>query len=310
MAAAITRAALLEEGRAQLAAAGVETPLLDARLLILAALKLDALALLTAPDATVEPASIELARSLVARRAAHEPVARILGEREFRGLRFQLSPGTLEPRPDSEVVVEAALDAVSERNGAPLRLLDLGTGTGCLLIALLAALPGASGTGIDQSADALVTARANAVLNDVAGRSTFAQGDWLDGLVGPYDLVISNPPYITRSDMARLSPEVRLHDPAAALDGGEDGLDAYRQLSKALLPVLAPDAVVVIEIGAGQAGDVTALFVDAGFERTTTRADLGGHIRALVFKLSTGLRGQRNNGLGLAHKSGYCTHEG
>ncbi|MGL4974568.1 MAG: N5-glutamine methyltransferase family protein, partial [Bosea sp. (in: a-proteobacteria)] len=177
MAATVTRAALLGEGRAQLEAAGIETPLLDARLLILSALRLDALALLTAPDAAVEPASYELARAFLSRRAALEPVARILGEREFRGLRFRLSAGTLEPRPDSEVVVEAALEAVSDSKDASLRLLDLGTGTGCLLLALLAALPTATGMGIDQSADALATARSNAALNDVAGRCTFAQGD-------------------------------------------------------------------------------------------------------------------------------------
>ncbi len=291
MAAPVTRAALLDEGRALLKAAGVETPLLDARLLLVSALGLDVLALLAAPETVVEPALAEQARTCFARRAAHEPVGRILGEREFRGLRFRLSAGTLEPRPDSEVVVEAALEAVETRRNAPLQLLDLGTGTGCLLIALLAELPAASGTGIDLSADALATARTNAALNNVAGRSAFIQGNWLAGLVGPYDLVISNPPYIARADIEQLAPEVRLHDPVVALDGGEDGLAAYRQLAKSLPPVLARDAIVVLEIGAGQAVDVTALFADAGFLKVGERADLGGHVRGLVFNLSTDLRG-------------------
>jgi release factor glutamine methyltransferase len=289
MAMPVSRRALLEEGRAQLAAAGVETPALDARLLVLAALELEQMALLAEPDEIVAPAQVAVVRDWLARRARHEPVGRILGERAFRGLTFRLSPGTLEPRPDSEAVVEAALEAVADRADSHLQLLDLGTGSGCLLIALLDALPRATGTGIDRSLDAVATASANAVLNGVAARSTFQEGDWLAGLKGPYDLVISNPPYVTRAEIAALAPEVRLHDPVAALDGGADGLDPYRALAPALPAVLAPDARVVVEIGAGQAEDVTALFAGAGFERTAIRLDLGGHVRALVFRLSTDL---------------------
>jgi release factor glutamine methyltransferase len=217
------------------------------------------------------------------RREAGEPVWRILGEREFWGLPFRLSPATLEPRPDSETIVEAALKELAGRNTEPLSLLDLGTGTGCLLIALLSELPNASGLGVDLSEEACRTATGNAALNGLAERASFRQGSWTDGLTGRFDLILSNPPYIPSGEIAGLAVEVREHDPLLALDGGEDGLGPYRIFARTLPPLLAPGGRIVFEIGAGQGPDVVALMQAGGLEFRGSRNDLGGHERALIF---------------------------
>lgn len=218
-----------------------------------------------------------------ARRLAGEPVWRIIGEREFWGLPFRLSPATLEPRPDSETIVEAALDALGPRRHDSLAVLDLGTGSGCLLIALLSECRGARGLGIDLSAEACTTARANAVKNGVGARATFREGDWTRGLDGGFDLVVSNPPYIPEGEIAGLAREVREHDPHLALSGGHDGLDAYRALARGVPRVLAAGALLVLEIGAGQEQDVIAIMAEAGLLHRASRSDLGGHPRALIF---------------------------
>lgn len=220
------------------------------------------------------------------RRLAGEPVWRILGEREFWGLPFRLSAATLEPRPDSETLVEAVLDQMAGRRQEPLAILDLGTGTGCLLIAVLSEFPMATGLGIDLSPEACETARRNAEANGVAERCLFQQGSWTAGLDRRFDLILSNPPYIRTDDIETLDVSVRDHDPRLALDGGDDGLGPYRIFAETLPGVLAPDGVVVLEIGAGQEADVIALMRAGGFVWRGSRRDLGGHPRALIFTMN------------------------
>jgi release factor glutamine methyltransferase len=275
---------ILVDARRALAArfqeGGIETAALDARILVEAA---------TGDQRAVDPFSeLDAATEtrlygFVARRLAGEPVWRILGEREFWGLPFRLSPATLEPRPDSETIVEAALAALGSRRDDDLAILDLGTGTGCLLIAIASECRQASGQGIDIAAEAVATAEANAALNGVADRVAFRQGDWLGGITGRFDLIVSNPPYIAAGDIAGLDRGVREHDPLRALDGGIDGLDAYRVLARDLGAVLRPGGLVVLEIGAGQEAEVVALMTASGLAHRATRRDLGGHARALTF---------------------------
>lgn len=219
----------------------------------------------------------------LSRRLHGEPLWRILREREFWGLPFTLSPGTLEPRPDSESVIEAAIAQFGTRRQETLRLLDLGTGTGCLLIASLSEFPQATGIGIDLAEDALATAAANAARNRLAERASFRQADWTQGLEGEFDLILSNPPYIPSGEIATLDAAVREHDPLLALDGGTDGLTAYRALAQALPPHLAQGGRIIFEIGAGQKEAVVALMAARGLRHVDTRRDLGGHERALVF---------------------------
>lgn len=261
------------EGR--LRAAGVETPDIDARFLIEGALNLSPAAFRLNPNRPVSDDERALVEAFAARRIAHEPVGRILGRRDFWTLDLALSPATLEPRPDSETVVEATLAALPDRN-TPLRLLDLGTGTGCLLLALLAELPNASGLGIDISPEAAETARGNAVRNGLDERARFRVGDWGRGIEETFDVVVSNPPYIPTRTVDELSPEVRLFDPHRALDGGDDGLDAYRIIAAQAPGLLNPGGTLVLEVGWDQAGAVTDLVRAAGLTITGTFRDLGG----------------------------------
>ena len=261
---------------------GSTSPGLDARLLVDGSLGIEN----ADPDLPLTPEALARLDDFAARRAAGEPVWRILGEREFWGLPFRLSRATLEPRPDSETIVEAALAQFAGRREEQLKLLDLGTGTGCLLIALLSELPRARGVGIDLSHEACRTAAANAALNGVDDRATFRQGNWTEGLAGRFDLIVSNQPYIPTAEIATLSVEVREHDPVLALDGGADGLGPYRLFASSLPPLLAPGGVVLFEIGAGQGADVVALMRAGGLELRGSRNDLGGHERALIFSLA------------------------
>ncbi len=267
----------------RLGAAGLEDAAGDARLLATHALGIDRIGLhvdrdrrLTAPEMT------ELDR-LAARRAAREPVSRIVGHREFWSLDFALSPATLDPRPDSETLVQAALDRVADRD-SPMTVLDLGTGSGCLLIALLTELPNARGIGIDLSLDAVATARRNAARLGVADRAGFLVGDWATALGTRVDLVISNPPYVAESEIAGLAPEVERYDPPQALDGGADGLDAYRRLAPILPALLCPEGWVVLEVGAGQASAVASLLAEAGLANLAAIEDLGGVKRCVCGK--------------------------
>ena len=264
----------LRHGAALLAAAGVDNPRLDARLLLGQAYGLSREALLRDPGRSVDPAPFD---ALLARRAAREPLALILGHQEFWSLPFAVSPATLIPRADSETVIEAALAAVPDREGVR-RVLDLGTGTGCLLLAALTEFPAAWGVGVDRAPEAAALAARNAAALGLSGRAAFLCGDWNAALSGRFDLVLSNPPYIPGGDIAGLMPEVARYEPVRALDGGADGLDAYRRILAALPRLLAPGGVAVLEVGAGQAEPVAAL---AG-RAVAVRADLGGIPRAVV----------------------------
>jgi release factor glutamine methyltransferase len=259
--------------------AGIGTAGLDARLLLEGSLgtrRLD-------PDDPFDAAAGAAFAGFLRRRLAGEPVWRILGEREFWGLTFRLSPATLEPRPDSETIVEAALARLGLRRDEPLSILDLGTGTGCLLIALLSECRQARGLGIDLSDEACRMAAGNARLNGLEARAAFRQGDWTQGLGRAFDVIVSNPPYIPASEIANLSVEVREHDPRLALDGGADGLAPYRIFARSLPPLLAPGGFIVFEIGAGQKADVVAIMAAGRLELQASRHDLGGHERALIF---------------------------
>jgi release factor glutamine methyltransferase len=207
-------------------------------------------------------------------------MAHILGRREFWSLDFAVTSDTLTPRPDSETLVAAVLDIVAGRD-RPLGILDLGTGTGCLLLALLHELPNATGVGVDRSAAALAVALGNAQALGLAPRVQFHEGDWGEGLTGRFDVVISNPPYIVSADVPNLSPEVR-HEPRLALDGGADGLDAYRALAPHVGRLLEPAGVAVLEIGEGQAPAVEEILRTAGLKPVDRRRDLAGIERCIV----------------------------
>ena len=279
----LTRRAALRKAGGLLEDAGIPDGERDARFLLLGLLDLATKDLTLFGDRPIGEGAAPLEAAL-ARRAAGEPVSRILGAWEFWGLPFALVPETLVPRPDTETVVEAALAALPDRR-ARLRLLDLGTGSGCLLVALLTELPNATGFGLDRSEAALRTARKNAQTNGVGGRASFVCGDWCGTLRGPFDLVVSNPPYIPAATIAGLDREVAEHDPRAALDGGADGLDAYRRILGALGAggLLVPGAPVVVEIGYDQAEDVRTIGVGAGLTCKGLAQDLAGHDRALTF---------------------------
>ncbi|WP_448206041.1 peptide chain release factor N(5)-glutamine methyltransferase [Azospirillum sp. sgz302134] len=269
----------------RLRGAGIDTPELDARLLVEHALDLTRGDLFTKANEPVAEADAARVMALVERRAAHEPVGRILGHREFWTLNLALNSDTLEPRPDTETVVEAVLKAVPDP-AAPLRLLDLGTGTGCILLALLAELPNATGLGVDLSPNAVAAATANAVRNGLNGRARFQAGNWGEGLDEAFDVVVSNPPYIPSADIATLAPEVREHDPRRALDGGADGLDAYRAIAAQLPGLLKPGGVTALEVGQGQAQDVAGLLADAGLAVDGIFRDLGGIDRCVMGRRS------------------------
>ena len=263
---------------------GIEDADADARILLAHALHLDRAQLLAQSDRLLEAREIDTVLPLAVRRLKREPVARILGRKEFWSLPLGLTPDVLVPRPETETIVEAALDRVL-RGGLRLerlRVLDIGTGSGALLLALLKEMPNATGTGTDIDAGALACARANAERHNLAGRCSFVAGDMAAGLAGPFDLIVSNPPYVARGEIARLEPEVRDYDPKLALDGGEDGLDAYRAIAAAAPRLLAPDGRLIVELGAGQELSVRTLFTNTGLAIVTVRNDLSGIPRALV----------------------------
>jgi release factor glutamine methyltransferase len=272
-----TVAAALSEAAVRLREAGIDKPRLEARLLLAHHLGVAVADLIREPGRIVPCGGLG---ALVARRVAREPLAYILGRREFWSLDFAVSPATLIPRPDSETVVAAALAACAHRTG-PLRVLDLGTGTGCLLLAVLHERADAFGIGIDRSPSAAALAAGNAARLGLGGRTAFVCGDWNSALRARFDLVLSNPPYITTSSIGTLMPEVAGFEPRLCLDGGADGYDAYRRIVPALPELLNPDACGVLELGAGQADLVAAMAAAAGLV-ADTRMDLGGTARAIV----------------------------
>ncbi|MFQ5774852.1 MAG: peptide chain release factor N(5)-glutamine methyltransferase [Kiloniellaceae bacterium] len=271
----------LDEAAARLRAAGVEGARRDARLLLAAALGVGAEQVLAHPERLLDAAEVARTRALIARRARREPVSRILGRREFWGLEFRITADTLDPRPDSETLVAAVLERIEDRS-AGLKILDLGTGSGCLLLALLSELAGARGLGVDISASALAVARANARALGLAARARFARRSWAEGLAGGWQVIVSNPPYIIEQQLANLPPEVAGYEPRVALAGGRDGLAAYRALVPQAARVLAPDGVLALEVGAGQQDAVEALSANAGLTPLGRVRDLGGIERCLL----------------------------
>jgi release factor glutamine methyltransferase len=264
--------------------AGIDAPELDARVLVGHALGLDHTSLAARADCPLSDRERDAIAALAARRLAREPVARILGSKEFWGLPLALNADTLVPRPETETVVEAALAAVGDTTRR-LRIADLGTGSGALLLALLAELPAARGVGTDISAAALDCARANAERLGLADRAVFVACNYDAALHDTFDLVVANPPYVATGDIERLQPEVSRFEPRRALDGGADGLAAYRAIATGARRLLAPDGRLVLELGAGQVDDVTGIVVRAGLGPAgAPRVDLAGVPRALTVK--------------------------
>jgi release factor glutamine methyltransferase len=259
----------------------LDSPDLDARVLIGHALGLDHSALIAAGDRGLTPEQAERVTAAAARRLVHEPVARIIGEKEFWGLSLKLNDATLVPRPETETVVEAALagfaDSDKNRN---FFIADLGTGSGALLLALLTELPQARGIGTDISVSALTLARENATRHGVADRTWFVSCDFGAALSARFDLLVSNPPYISSGEIAGLAPEVRHYEPRIALDGGEDGIAGYRAILGDAVRLLKPGGCLVVEVGAGQADRVMGLFEAAGLVCGRSHLDLSGIVRA------------------------------
>jgi release factor glutamine methyltransferase len=269
---------------ARLRAHDLESADLDARLLVGEVLKLELTGLMIAARRILTPDEAARLEALALRRITGEPIARILGVKEFWGLPLQLSADTLVPRPDTETIVEAALEAIDAGPGrdAPLVIADLGTGSGAILLALLSELPQATGIGTDINLAALQTARHNATLLGLAPRTLFVACDYASALEPGFDLIVSNPPYIRTEDIKGLATEVRDHDPLRALDGGADGLDAYKVIAPQAEALLAPGGWLVAEVGHDQSADVAGLMQAVGLQVTgPAKADLGGIRRAV-----------------------------
>jgi release factor glutamine methyltransferase len=265
-------------------ARGLDTPELDARLIVGHALGLDHAALAARSSCRLAGDQVQAISTLAARRLAREPVARILGHKEFWGLSLRVNSATLLPRPETETLVETVLIERPKRDA--LRIADLGTGSGALLLALLTELQDAIGIGTDISADALACARDNAVDLELSARTRFVACDYGGALAGPIDVLVSNPPYIARGEIAGLEPEVRDYDPSRSLDGGPDGLDGYRAIAADARRLLAADGILVIEVGRGQAAAAGAVFMAQGLATAAHKHDLSGVARALVLRPS------------------------
>jgi release factor glutamine methyltransferase len=288
LAGALTLTAARQTLAERLRQANIDSAETDARLLIAHALGIDRTEMIANGERALNPAEIKTIDALVERRLKREPVARIFGTKEFWSLALQVTPDVLVPRPDTETVVEAALDFIvhgglrMER----LRILDIGTGSGALLLALLSELPNALGTGTDISAPALGVACVNAERHALASRCIFIECDIASSVPGPFDLIVSNPPYVAHGDIAGLAPEVRDYDPALALDGGSDGLHGYRAIAQEARRLLAPGGRLIVELGAGQEPAVRALFTNAGLTVDAARTDLAGIPRALMASIA------------------------
>jgi release factor glutamine methyltransferase len=293
---------ILAEAAAALRAAGIDEPRRRARRLVAGLLEMSQSELVSHPEREIAAGEGERLRRSLARMVRGEPLSRILGWREFWGLRFALSPDTLDPRPDSETLVEAVLARIGER-AAPLSVLDLGTGTGCLLLALLSELPAASGIGIDLAKGAAATARRNAEALGLGHRARFAVGRWGSALSGEFDVIVANPPYVARAELACLPPEVVRYDPRSALDGGEDGLAAYRQIAGQMPRLLAAGGIIAAEVGFGQAAAAAEIFAAAGLSIDGIDCDFAEVERCVVARkgeaaqAAASSRGQKNLGM-------------
>jgi release factor glutamine methyltransferase len=293
---------LISAAARRLAVAGVEAAPREARLLLAQAMACSAQRLFNAPETPVPREAQARFEDLLCRRAAGEPLSRIAGKREFWSLEFALSPATLDPRPDSETLIEGVLRRLSGRSRA-LRILDLGTGSGCLLLALLSEYPSAWGLGIDRSIEAAATAARNAARLGLSERASFLTGDWAAALGlsggGGFDLIVSNPPYIASEEIEALDPSVRIYDPRAALDGGPDGLDCYRTLLPQAAALLKPGGLLALEIGMSQARAVRRLASGlAGLGAFETLADLAGRDRCVLAAKESMDTAKKNLGIG------------
>jgi release factor glutamine methyltransferase len=280
-----TLGGLIRQARQALASARVADAALDSRLIVEALTGTTRAEAIADPDRPIAAAKANAVADAVRRRLAGEPVHRILGFRAFHGLTLALSPDTLEPRPDTETLVDAVLPFVRATAGrlGRCRILDLGTGSGAIALALLKEVPGAAAEGVDISPGALATAATNAAAAGLGGRFRPLHSHWYSATEGRYHLIVANPPYIRSEELASLQPEVRLHDPVQALDGGHDGLDAFREIASGADAHLEPGGKIALEIGHDQKMDVSALFERAGFSLAEAVQDLSGHTRALLF---------------------------
>lgn len=282
--------AVRREVAASFKSAGIDAPELDARLLIGAILNLDHTGLSVQASRAITDGEATAIAKFVQRRIAREPVARILGHKEFWGLDLRVSNATLVPRPDTETVVNAALEFLQSQNklSSVIRIADIGTGSGAILLAILSECPKACGVGTDISADALAIASINARNLGFAERAAFVQSNYAAALSSPFDLVVSNPPYIPSEDIDKLEIDVRDHDPHVALDGGKDGLDAYRIIAPQARRLLSSGAALIVEVGHDQAADV-AKIMDASelSVQGPPKADLGGNHRVVTGRKPT-----------------------
>lgn len=275
----------IAEAAGRLAEAGIETPSREAWLLLSEVMGGDRVTLLAHAGDALSESNKKAFLKLVQRRVQREPIAQIFGRKEFWSLPFTVSKDVLCPRPDSEALVEMALTLLNERfeeSRKPLRLLDLGTGSGCLVLSILSEIPNAIAVGVDQSVKALVIARANSERLGLSSRIAWLCANWGTALHGAFDLIISNPPYIKVDEWPELAPEVRLFEPTAALTAGKDGLDAYRHLAPDVQRLLAPSGIACFEHGLGQADAVTELMSAAGLTCITRQKDLAGIARCLA----------------------------
>ncbi len=264
-----------------LANTGITQEIFEARALITTVLGVSTDHLLLSGDMPVTPVQAATLREALERRCRHEPLSRILGRREFWGLDFQISSDTLDPRPDSETVITALCRHYPDRQQA-LTILDMGTGSGCLLLAALTECPNATGVGVDISVGALTVAKKNAATFGLHQRAQFLKANWGQGISGQFDVILSNPPYIEQNAIPTLAPDVRNFDPITALDGGLDGLDAYRSLMPDIQRLLSAQGIALLEVGMGQAEAVTAIASANGLQRIRTYQDLGDIPRCLV----------------------------
>jgi release factor glutamine methyltransferase len=262
---------------------GIENPAREARFSLCAASGISPVALITDPQEPLGSAAPRV-QEIAARRAVGEPLSRIVGRREFWGLSFTITSHVLDPRPETETIVEAALSILSDRWEDPMRILDLGVGSGALLCALLTEFGAAHGIGVDVSSDAAEVAQGNLQACGLSLRAEIRVGDWTSGLEGRFDLIVSNPPYIPTADLAGLPREVRDFDPWLALDGGIDGLDAYRRILPESRRLIAPGGWLLAELGGTQAADVTAIANQCGFTNVRTYQDLAGSNRVVAFR--------------------------
>jgi len=286
----MTPPALVAEIAARLAAAGIEDARAEAWLLLSIALGRERAELMAGAPATPDAEQTARLEELVRRRVARAPIAYLVGEKEFWSLTFKIGPAVLIPRPETETVVEAVLDQIEGRRAA-LRLLDLGTGSGCLLLALLSELPNATGLGIDDSAEAVALAGRNAARLGLSARTGFRRGRWGEGLEERFDVVVSNPPYVAESEWSGLQPEIREFEPRAALVAGADGLAAYRALAPDCARLLAPHGLCALEVGHGQGKAVTEILGRHGLKVTGRYRDLAGIERCLVARHDASARG-------------------